>query len=307
VTGAVARSGRSRARRGVGRRSHAWVVVPAPRGDPIRVRYDLAGDVTLRTTGTFSFRLRATGRLPKEKPVPSRSFEGTVDLTRRITLVAGTRHSTIEGPYVVTGRVEGQPAATQTVPFSLAFDEGDQGAARVASIRVATPGLPPEDLEGLVRAFTDRFGPPPEPVRIGDALRPTDGIEVEESMKRTAFFLYLRSLPPGKQPLVAAPRGAVWIDGHEGRGEGEVVIVRAAVSQAQEGDSDRPPLPPENVHITYRAAIEGMRHVVVDGGWAARHDVALRRAFHYVARDFDYTVELEHHADLSTTRVPSPK
>lgn len=279
------------------------VRVPEAADPAVRVRHDLAGDLTLRTRGRVTYGLAVSGTLPQGASVPPRSLDGTVDLVRRVRLVGGVRTSTVEGPFVVTGRWGDAPPKTVTVPLTLTFEEGGSGAAVGRTVKFSAPGLAVDDLEVLQRAFTDRFGPPDRPVRVGDRFAPTEGMAVEESLLRVAFRLSQRELT-GKAPLVPVPGGAVWVDALEGKGADAVLVVRAAITHALSTDTDAPKAP-ENVHVDYRAAVEGRRALVVDGGWAKAHDVALRRRLRYTGQGFDYTVEVEQRATLETTREPA--
>ena len=69
----------------------------------------------------------------------------------------------------------------------------------------------------------------------------------------------------------------------------------------QSDDTMDPPTDPKNVRIDYRAAIEGRRAVVIDGGWTRDEDVTIRRRIAYRATDFDYAVEIEGRTALETT------
>jgi hypothetical protein len=277
------------------------IPIPPVSGEPMTVRHDLSGGLVLRSTGTLAFRFTASGSFGKTAKQPSRSLEGTVDLVRRVEPLGGAQHSTVTGTLALASRVEGAPPVPTTVPFKLSFDEDGRGGAIRRTIRVSASGVELSDLEGLQRAFTDRFAPPDRSVRVGDRFTPAEGMDVEDPLKRTVFLLFRRSLAGGT-PMVPAPTGAVWAAAREGSGADVAVVLRAAIAHFHEGDTDPPPLPKENVHIVYEAAIEGTRNVVLDGGWASAHDVTLRRRIRFTSADADYTVEVEARTALTTKR-----
>jgi len=218
------------------------VRVPAIAEPPVLVRHDLAGDLVLRTTGRVSHRRVVTGTLPAGATVPGRSFDGTVDLVRRVRLVGAKRMSTIEGPFAATGRSGDDPPKSATVPLSLAFEEGPRGAAVIASIRFTAPGISVDDLEALQRAFTDRFGPPDRAVRVGEPFSPSEGMAVEDTFLRVAFRLSQRQFT-GRAPVLPVPEGAVWADGLVGQGADAALVVRAAITHAHAADTDDPKAP----------------------------------------------------------------
>ncbi|MFO0933321.1 MAG: hypothetical protein U1E39_11505 [Planctomycetota bacterium] len=276
---------------------------PAQAAEPaVVVRYDLGGDLTLRSKGRLAYRLEATGKLPPGAALPKRRFEGTFDVVRRIRLVGAKRRSTVEGPLDVRGAWGDAKEKAATVPLKLEFEEGPRGAAPYGSIRFTAPGLAVDDLEAFQRAFTDRFGPPDRPVRVGDVFGATEGMAVEESLLRVAFRLSQRELT-GKAPLVPVPGGGVWVDGRDGTGPTAGLVVRAAITHAHQTDTDDPK-DPANVHVDYRAAIEARRVLVIDGGWAKAHDAALRRKVRYTGPAYDYTIEIVQDVRFETTVEP---
>ena len=278
--------------------------VPPLAEPPVVVRHDLGGDLTLRSKGRLAYRLEATGKLPPGAALPKRRFEGTFDVVRRVRLVAGKRRSTVEGPLEVRGAWGDAKEKAATVPLKLEFEEGPRGAAPYASIRFSAPTLSVDDLEAFQRAFTDRFGPPDRPVRVGEVFGPTEGMAVEESLLRVAFRLSQRELA-GRAPLVPVPGGGVWVDGRDGTGPTAGLVVRAAITHAHQTDTDAPQNP-ANVHVDYRAAIEARRVLVVDGGWAKAHDATLRRKVRYTATGYDYTIEVVQDVSLVTEVEPVP-
>lgn len=271
---------------------------------PVVVRHDLGGDLTLRSKGRLAYRLDASGKLPPGATPPKRRFEGTFDVVRRVRLVAGKRRSTVEGPLEVHGAWGDAKEKAATVPLKLEFEEGPRGAAPYASIRFSAPTLSVDDLEAFQRAFTDRFGPPDRPVRVGEVFAPTEGMAVEESLLRVAFRLSQRELT-GKAPLVPVPGGGVWVDGRDGTGPTAGLVVRAAITHAHQTDTDEP-TNPANVHVDYRAAIEARRVLVLDGGWAKAHDATLRRKVRYTGTGYDYTIEVVQDVSLETRVEPAP-
>jgi hypothetical protein len=281
------------------------MAVPPLAEPPVVVRHDLGGDLTLRSKGRLAYRLEATGKLPPGASLPTRRFEGTFDVVRRIRLVGARRRSTVEGPLEVRGAWGDAKERTATVPLKLEFDEGPRGAADLASIRFTAPGLAVDDLEAFQRAFTDRFGPPDRPVRVGEVFSATEGMAVEESLLRVAFRLSQRELT-GKAPLVPVPGGGVWVDGRDGAGPDAGLVVRAAITHAHQTDTDDPK-DPANVHVDYRAAIDARRVLVLDGGFAKAHDAVLRRRLRYVGAAFDYTVEVVQEVRLATVVEPAPE
>lgn len=278
--------------------------VPAIAEPSVVVRHDLAGDLTLRSKGRLAYRLDASGKLPPGATPPKRRFEGTFDVVRRVRLVAGKRRSTVEGPLEVHGAWGDAKERAATVPLKLEFEEGPRGAAPYASIRFSAPTLSVDDLEAFQRAFTDRFGPPDRPVRVGEVFGPTEGMAVEESLLRVAFRLSQRELT-GKAPLVPIPGGGVWVDGRDGTGPTAGLVLRAAITHAHQTDTDEP-TNPANVHVDYHAAIEARRVLVLDGGWAKAHDATLRRKVRYTGTGYDYTLEVVQDVSLETRLEPAP-
>lgn len=271
---------------------------------PVTVRHDLAGDLTLRSKGRLAYRLDASGKLPPGATPPKRRFEGTFEVVRRVRLVAGKRRSTVDGPLEVRGAWGDAAEKAATVPLKLEFEEGPRGAAPAGTIRFTAPGLSVDDLEAFQRAFTDRFGPPDRPVRVGDVFGVTEGMAVEESLLRVAFRLSQRELA-GRAPLVPVPGGGVWVDGRDGTGPRAGLVVRAAITHAHRTDTDDPK-DPANVHVDYRAAIEARRVLVIDGGWARAHDASLRRKVRYTGPAYDYTLEVVQDVSLVTEVEPAP-
>lgn len=292
------------------------VTPPPASGLPVRVRHDLSGDPTFRVRGPIESLWRVAGTMPEGKQETLRAFVGSVDLVRRVRLAGGKRRSTVEGTLDLVGRfVEGATTGGEPkdakVPLTLSWEESGAGDAVLGTVRLEAPGLSPDDLEALQRAFTDRLGPPDVAVRVGDVFEPRDAMALDEPMMRVAFLLGQRKLV-GRAPLVPVPTGAVWIDGRAGEGERADLVVRAAVAHAMATDTDAPGHE-ENVHIDYRAAVTARRVIALDGGFARAHDATWRRRVRYVGRHegkpFDYTVEAEQRADLTMERVeasPTP-
>ena len=262
-----------------------------------------AGDV-FRSRGTLSFHTDVAGRFGAEHPLPSRRVEGAVEAERKVTARAeGGLSSTVTGRLVLKVRVADAAPTDREVPFTLTYDEGPDGGAVHRSIQLQVDKELAPALETLQGAFTDRFAPPARPLRVGDGFPPQDVLFLDDLLRRPLFFLFQRQASEGK--AVGAPFvGRAWVEAREAYEGEDVIRLRVSLTHAYEGETDPGVPSTKNVRITWWAAVEAVRRIAVDGGWARTHDFDVRRRLRYVGSDLDYTVETEGHTIFDTTRAP---
>lgn len=274
---------------------------PALSGEPVTVRRTRTAGQVFRSKGTTSQRRVARGRFGAQPIPPDRTFSGNVEATRRVTLgEKGQLVSRIEGKVDGVATMGAAAPKPILVAFTLTFEEEPAGGAVHRSIKFDAPTGDATDFETLAAAFTDRFSLPEKGIRVGEDLNFTEVMQLDESLRRPLFFLFQESARRGK-PANAPIEGSVWVQGREKIGTDDVLDVRIVLMHAYADETLDPPTDPRNVRIDYRAAIEGRRAVVLDGGWTRDQDVAVRRRIAYRATDFDYTVEVEGRTALVTT------
>lgn len=271
---------------------------PAPSGPAVRVRYAADPGTPWRARGTLTWRRDVRGTLAPEVKATSIHYDGRFDLLRRVTVGGGARHARVEGTLSLG---EGSTGGAREVPVVLLFEQDASGFGK-PPVRLEAKGLEePSALETLQAALADRFGPPDRDVRVGDRFAPKEAMALDELLVRPLFVLFQRTLTSWP-PMLPQPEGAVWVASVDGAGPAASLVLRAAVRSVHEGDTDKPPLPKENVHIAVAQALEGSRRLALDGGDVRAHDVTLRRRLRFAGAGFDYTVEVVGRTALEGTR-----
>ncbi|MCC7140051.1 MAG: hypothetical protein IT460_16645 [Planctomycetes bacterium] len=273
---------------------------PVPTGPAVRVTRAPDPGTPWRAKGSWSWRRDLRGRLAPEVKASSLAYEGTFSLERRVVASAGARHARVEGTLALAAASSG---GARAVPLVITFEQDADGFGK-APVRLSAPGLEdPTALETLQAAVVDRFAPPDRDVRVGDRFAPKEAMALDEQLVRPLFVLFQRTLTTWP-PMLPQPTGAVWVAAVDGTGPAASLVLRAAVRSEHEGDTDRPPLPKENVHIAVVQALEGTRRLALSTGDVLAHDVTLRRRLHFTGAAFDYTVEVVGRTTLEGTRTP---
>jgi hypothetical protein len=275
----------------------------SPTGAPVRVAKSPAAGTSYRTKGTFSHRRVFTGtrfgdKFPGGAPPPV-DERGTFEARWRVEKgPEGDLGTVLDGTIALAGATSPTPAEAKRI--SLRFRHDPKGGAVHRTIRFEAPGLA-EGLEALAGGFTDPFGFPSGEARVGERFLPEDVFGLEEPLKRTLHFLFLRRAQAG-QSAVAPIEGRAWVEARERVRGVDVLRTRLVAVHRFEGDMDPPPATKDDVRIAYLAVVEGTVRWAVDGGYAATFEQARRRRISFRARDLDYQVESESRAAFETTR-----
>jgi hypothetical protein len=265
-----------------------WIVRPpadAPTGEALRVSRAPSPPV-VRWKGTYAFEQTTSGDVGHERTVPNRAVSGTFTAIETNSRRDGAEDASVAATFEVAETVQSAASTPRQIGAKLSFSRGADGAVVHRSIKLeAAAGLAGE-LEVFQLAFTQRFGVPDRPVRVGERLPIEDCVDVDDALLRPQWFLFRERAAKGDS--VAAPiEGGVWIASRDGAADGTLTL-QAALSQAHTGVTG--PDGPDAVRIDYRAVLDGARTLGLADALPRRHALSLSRRIHYSSRDLDYAV-----------------